>query len=120
MAARTGQALLFPETSNGVAHGRLQLYVDDPALVVVGNLEEQKMAIDLLVTWFLVLGIPSSWRKGFFTPAEIAHTWIGVTFKVTEPGVATLSLTAKFLDSLLQRAKWFASSASTATMKQAQ
>ena len=80
MAARTGQALLFPDTSDGVAHGRLQLYVDDPALVVMGSLEEQRMAIDLLVTWFLVLGIPLSWRKGFYSPASVAHTWIGVSF----------------------------------------
>ena len=121
MAARTGQALLFPETGNGIAHGRLQLYVDDPALVVVGTLEEQHRAIDLLVSWFLVLGIPLSWKKGFFCSAAVPHTWIGVTFQVREKGIATLSLTSDFLASLLELAKIFAStSRTTATLKQAQ
>ena len=121
MAARSGQALLFPQAGGGFGHGRLQLYVDDPALVVVGSPVEQQRAIDLLVTWFLVLGIPLSWKKGFFSAASKPHTWIGVTFQVKEKGIATLSLTADFLASLLELAKVFASSSrTTATIKEAQ
>ena len=63
VAARMGQALLFPQTADGIAHGRLQLYVDDPAVVVMGSRAEQQAAIDLLVTWFLVLGIPFPGRR---------------------------------------------------------
>ena len=90
MAARTGQALLQHPAAGGIGHGRFQLYVDDPALVVEGTLSEQKATIDRLITWFLVLGIPLSWKKGYFLPAEQPHTWIGVSFVVKEPGIATL------------------------------
>ena len=79
------------------------------------------LAIDVLVVWFLILGIPLSWQKGFYSGAEQAHTWIGVQFKVKEPGIATLSLPQDFAHGLLELAKLFASSATTtASMKQAQ
>ena len=121
VASRTGQALLFPQTADGIAHGRLQLYVDDPAVVVSGSVAEQRAAIDLLVTWFLVLGIPLSWKKGYFVPADQAHVWIGVSFVVREQGVATLSLPPDYLQSVLELAQLFASpSVTVATMKQAQ
>ena len=69
-AARSGQALLIrPREKTGVAEGRLQLYVDDPILTVEGNIEEQHCAIDLLVLWWLCLGIPLSWSKGSFLNA---------------------------------------------------
>ena len=72
-ACRSGQALLFqqPEQSD-VAHARIQLYVDDPAVTLSGNETQQQEAIDILVLCRLVLGIPLSWKKGSFTPAR--HT----------------------------------------------
>ena len=61
-ACRSGQALLFeqPEQSN-IAHARIQLYVDDPAVTLLGDETQQQEAIDVLVLWWLVLGIPLSW-----------------------------------------------------------
>ena len=78
-AARSGQALLFhPTSQSGYAHGRLQLYVDDPAIVLYGDQHQQVEAIDVLISWWLLLGIPLSWKKGHFGSAEQGHVWIGV------------------------------------------
>ena len=59
--ARTDQALLHHEPSlSGIGRGRLQVYVDDPALVVEGSLVEQQEAVHVAVLWLLVLGAPPS------------------------------------------------------------
>ena len=108
-AARSGQGLLYhPSSVSGLAHGRLQLYVDDPALTLAGSEEEQNRAIDLLVLWFLVLGIPLSWQKGFFGQIESGHTWIGVRFGLAAPGVASLTLPEECCKELLHLAQQFA------------
>ena len=74
-ACRSGQALLFekPEQSS-IAHARIQLYVDDPAVTLLGTASQQQEAIDVLVLWWLVLGIPLYWKKGSFTPVSQKHT----------------------------------------------
>ena len=122
LAARTGQALLFDQPADsGIGHGRLQLYVDDPAVTLAGTTEQQMLAIDLLVCWFLVLGIPLSWRKGMYAGQGAIHDWIGVSFEVEEKGVATLTLPKEFCRSLLVLAKIFANADQrVATLKQAQ
>ena len=120
-AARSGQALLFHPTSvSTFAHGRLQLYVDDPAIVLCGDHQQQIEAIDVLIVWWLLLGIPLSWKKGFFGPAEQGHTWIGVHFKArgTE---AILSLPQDFLIKLTPLAQKFSDKkVKVATLKEAQ
>ena len=120
-ACRSGQALLFeqPEKSD-VAHARIQLYVDDPAVTLLGTASQQQEAIDILVLWWLVLGIPLSWKKGSFTPASQKHTWIGVDFIVRESH-AVLSLPEEFLVNLLALARKFANpNVKVATLKEAQ
>ena len=48
---------LLSET-NQVAQGRIQLYVDDPAVTLQGTVDQQHAAVDLLTLWWLILGIP--------------------------------------------------------------
>ena len=60
-------------------------------------------------------------EKGYYLPADQPHTWIGVSFIVREPGVATLSLPPDFLKAVLELAEHFASpTTTTATLRQAQ
>ena len=66
--------------------------MDDPALVIAGSHKQQIEAVDVLVCWYLVMGIPLSWSKGHFSNASEKHEWIGVQLQVREPGVATMTL----------------------------
>ena len=70
-AARTGQALFRPALGapgcEVSGHARLQLYVDDPIFTVVGTPAERALAVDLLILWWLVLGLPLAWAKGMWT-----------------------------------------------------
>ena len=91
-----------------MAQGRLQLYVDDPPLVLDGSLEQQHEALDVFVLWLLVLGIPLSWSKGSFSQARDRHTWIGVDFHVPSPGLAVLTVPGPFVDALLALVRRFA------------
>ena len=77
-ATRTAQALLgsvLPEVraadaySMKNAHGMLQTFVDDPALSVRGTWDQAAVSFDLVIAWWLALGIPLSWKKGLFTAA---------------------------------------------------
>ena len=55
-ACRSPQALLLPKpTKGGPAQGRLQLYVDDPALTLSGDPLQRQRAIDIFTLWLLVL-----------------------------------------------------------------
>ena len=120
-ACRSGQALLFgqPEHSE-VAHARIQLYVDDPAVTLFGTPTQQVEATDILILWWLVLGIPLSWKKGSFRPASETHTWIGVDF-VVRAGQAIISLPEEFLGGLLALARKFADpEVKIASLKEAQ
>ena len=121
-AARSGQALLMepPSSSNHIAQGRLQLYVDDPAITLKGTVEQQHAAVDLLTLWWLVLGVPLSWDKGSFNPGHLSHDWIGVQFASHTPGTSTLSVPSSFLKDLLAIAtKFTTSSPKTASLKDA-
>ena len=120
-ATRSGQALLQHDTAvSSIAHGRIQLYVDDPAVVLAGSDQEQREAIDVLVLWWLLLGIPLSWRKGWYGSASAGHTWIGVRFQARD-GVARLSLPTEFFGHVAVTCRKFANSAvKTATLKEAQ
>ena len=92
-ATRSAQALVAPSSSvSSIAQGRLQLYVDDPALVLEGTIDQQHEALDIFVLWLLVLGIPLSLDKGSFTQADQTHTWIGVDFHVPASGLAALTV----------------------------
>ena len=111
-AARTAQGLLRPRRGGDgpdhVAHGRVQLYVDDPAVSLAGSLSDNLAAADLIITWWLLLGIPLAWKKGVFTsgaPLQ-THRWIGADFnhrKENGENVAVIMLPAAFVDKLFEQ-----------------
>ena len=61
-ASRSGQALLDPQ------RGRLQVYVDDPAVVVRGTSAARALDLDVVLAWWLALGLRLAWHKGSVTP----------------------------------------------------
>ena len=62
-AMRTGQAL-FRQSPRSSVTARAQLYVDDPAVVFAASSGTMSQAVDLLLLWWLCLGIPLAWPKG--------------------------------------------------------
>jgi hypothetical protein len=68
------------------ASGRLQLYVDDPVVSVKATEEEAQKALDLVILWWLALGIPLSWKKGSFSRASDSHRWIGIDYTLVTEG----------------------------------
>jgi len=81
-ACRTAQALLrTSDSSPGAAEAsiaRLQMYVDDPTMTCLGSFEACSVAVDLVVLWWTMLGLPLSLDKGLFTTDP--HRWIGAIF----------------------------------------
>jgi hypothetical protein len=71
--SRSTQALFSPDSI------RMQLYVDDPAVVIRGDKSEQKRLTATILLWWLILEIPLAWNKGSWGP-EV--TWIGATFNI--------------------------------------
>ena len=91
------------------APGRLQLYVDDPALVAWGTAAQRALSFSLAVLLWLVLGVPLSWTKGAVHPAEAVHRWIGVCFTSPAPGVARMSLPEPFIEGVMVLCRAFLS-----------
>jgi len=87
-AVRCAQAMLRPSPSepgsSDVSVGRLQCYVDDPIGSFLGSRESTSRAADLVIAFWLILGLPLAWKKGTWTAAE--HTWIGGLFSVRPVG----------------------------------
>lgn len=100
-AARTAQALLtaFPRVS-----GALQLYVDDP---IMGDEAEATQTLDLVLLWWLILGIPLAWGKGTVVYGNDASTWIGVECQLRGTA-AVMSLPNSWVQQLLQLVAPFA------------
>ena len=63
-AMRTAQALHSGNVSHEQAAVISQLYVDDPALVFMGKKAHRNEAMDLILLWWLALGIPLAWKRG--------------------------------------------------------
>ena len=64
VAIRTGQALFGASRKSEHALVRCQLYVDDPAVTVCGDAASTESAMDILILWWLCLGVPMAWKKG--------------------------------------------------------
>ena len=102
-ASRVAQALLEREGQEvrreDLACGRLQLYVDDPVLTVRGTELARRRAIDLVILFWLVLGIPLSWKKGQLYKVDEEHRWIGIVYSVCQDG-ALMRLPRDYVEEL--------------------
>ena len=106
-AARCAQALLGPESRDArdavaqmIGYGRLQLYVDDPTLVVRGTPSQREASFDVVVLLWMALGIPLSWKKGERHDNRSPHRWIGIEYQLTEAGTI-MRLPPKYVEDLL-------------------
>ena len=88
---------------------RLQLYVDDPAVVASGTEQERQRALDCLVCYWLALGLPLAWKKGSVHDGTEKHSWIGVTFTLEVPGRTIVAATDEFRADLLKIVSRFCS-----------
>jgi len=99
-ACRLGQACFQPDEL------RLQCYVDDPAIAVLGSQQERNRLIIILLLLWSALGLALSWEKG---SRGTSVPWIGVTFRLDKrphqgagqtlfPGVEITVQQAKFND----------------------
>ena len=82
------------------APGRLQLYVDDPVVSVRSKKTEAHETFDLVIVWWLVLGIPLSWKKGSLSEGSLPHRWIGIDYTLCDEG-AIMRLPPQFIKDLL-------------------
>ena len=117
-AMRTAQAM-FPRSSTG-PRVRSQLYVDDPAITARGEPDDIQLAFDLILLWWLVLGIPLAWAKGATSESGSKHVWIGITYVIRRPGVVVMSLPEKYLTELLAALEPFCQTQGRATLKEAE
>ena len=105
-AMRTAQALIgVPNRRTqcpSLARARGQLYVDDPIWGLAGTKEQNLRSVDMILMYWLLLGIPLSWKKGSFNNALTPYTWIGVEYSVTVPGLARMAVPQPFIDSVLK------------------
>ena len=98
--ARSSQALV------DTARSRLQLYVDDPSIVQAGTWAEGRRELDIILGWWLCIGLRLAWQKGKYwfseTPRDLAqslvHDWIGIRF-FTRGRLAVMTLTDEFIKS---------------------
>ena len=106
-ACRTAQALLGPWTKvdrdgqwQQVGRGLLQCFVDDPALVVAGTPDQREAAVDLVILWWLCLGIPLAWKKGELHAGPSEHRWIGIMYTLRDKD-AVMTLPKAYVEELL-------------------
>ena len=109
VAMRSGQALFSTSYRSQGARLRGQLFVDDPAVAVVGTPSENTKALDLLILWWMCLGFPLAWKKGKRAKAEEVHGWIGIEFKVSDDDLVTMAVPEQYLADSLQLLEPFCS-----------
>ena len=106
-ASRLAQAVVGAEPSpderrlRRTAFGYLQLYVDDPTLVVRGTPAQIEATFDVVVLLWLLLGIPLSWKKGAVYNQDTTHRWIGIMYSIRPDG-ALMRLPPDFVEDLLK------------------
>jgi hypothetical protein len=93
---------------------RGQLYVDDPVWTHAGTPAQNKRTTDLLLTWWLVLGLPLAWKKGTWVPEAAKHAWIGVEFTPSSPGRCIMACPDAFVASVVEDLLLFAGKSKTA------
>ena len=119
LAMRSAQAMFSRSAADG-PWVRSQLYVDDPAVTARGSPEEVQLAFDLILCWWMALGIPLAWKKGSVVRGSEPHEWIGVSYEIPKPGRATMKLPVKYLEDLLLILNPFCSQHGRASLKDAE
>ena len=66
VAARLGQSVITTDNTDQVQlpPGQLQLYVDDPIATTNAKAQDARLLFDVLLTFWQILVIPLSWKKG--------------------------------------------------------
>ena len=77
---------------------RSQLYVDDPAISVVGPLAVAEREVSFPLMWWLVLGPSLAWGKASFGAGR--HEWVGVRF-VPGPHQTVMELPPDYIRSTI-------------------
>jgi hypothetical protein len=102
---RTAQALLGVPNRRSqsplLSRARRQLYVDDPIWGLAGTPSQNLRSVDLILMWWLLLGIPLSWKKGSYNDPLTPYTWIGVEYSVPVPGFSRMAVPQAFIASVL-------------------
>ena len=98
LIARSTQSLFH------ISRCRLQIFVDDPLIVARGTVEQLNSIFNVILLWWLTLGLKVAWTKGAVgTDAE----WIGAKLTVDDQaGFVRVSVTSSKVDEwrvLLQR-----------------
>ena len=57
--------------------------------------------MDLVILWWLCLGIPLSWKKGEVLEQSTPHSWIGIMYHLSPEG-AVMCLPEAFVKDLLE------------------
>jgi len=81
--------------------------VDDPIITCTADVAGRK-AIDLILQWWLILGIPLAWTKGLVGPGAADHQWIGVVYSMSGTN-AVMRLPTAFLNDLRDLLRQFCS-----------
>eukprot|EP00971_Amphidinium_carterae_P195836 3886184-Amphidinium_carterae.1 len=87
---------LLTRLSQGIVQGvgELNTYMDDPAAVLKGSECDAVLNAELLILFWLCLGVPLAWHKGVLTAGP--HLWVGVWYS-TEGKDVVLELPLDFL-----------------------
>ena len=66
-----------------------------------GTWDQAAVSFDLVIAWWLALGIPLSWKKGAVYSGDQIHRWIGIDYSVIDGG-ARMRLPPEFIAELLE------------------
>ena len=100
--ARASQALLMALEHSSAVRSWSQIYVDDPAIVQSGPVADRLRALNVLILFWLTLGLPLAWEKGGLYSLATPHQWIGVTFSTLRPGLTLMELPEQFLEGMAE------------------
>ena len=76
--------------------------------------------MDLLLLWWLVLGIPLAWDKGSLCWDTQPHEWIGIKYILQSAGKVLMELPEKFLKDLLEQLEPFCTGNGKVNLREAE